>query len=82
MTKLKKNKWYYLGVENCNSTVGTISFSVSVRKDYIRDSKAYAKVLTKKQTFRSSLEGDNDCDYFKFQPTSTGYYTFVFNNIR
>lgn len=82
MYKLKKNKWYYLEIENTYSVAGTVSFSVSVRKDYIRDSKAYAKVLTKNQTYRSSLDGYNDVDYFKFKPTSTGDYTFVFNNER
>lgn len=81
MYKLKKNKWYYLEIENTCSTAGTVSFSVSVRKDFIRDSKAYAKALTRNQTYKSSLEGQGDYDYFKFKPSATGYYTFDFFNI-
>lgn len=81
MHKLKKNKWYYLEIENTCSTAGTVSFSVSVRKDAIRDCKANAKALLRNQTFRSSLEGEGDYDYFKFKPSATGYYTFDFFNI-
>lgn len=80
MFKLKRNQWYFIEITNAYSSAGTVSLYMSFRKDLIGGSKESAKVIYRKTTYNSSIEGQYDCDFFKFQPTAAGYYTFDFFN--
>ena len=81
MYKLKRNQWYFIEITNAYSSAGTVSLYMSFRKDFIGDSKVSAKAINRKTTYNSSIEGQYDFDFFKFQPTAAGYYTFDFFNI-
>ena len=79
--KLKKNRWYYIRVDNFYTGSGNIKVSVKFTKDGEGDTLKKAKTIQKGKPYIGSLDVKKDVDYLVFKAPKTGYYTFTIKNI-